>query len=212
MNIPSLKEIGDKYDTTVEVTWKNQLTGESGSSDHRFYGECIFDPFWLLIGVFKPLCNTFSDESSISITVALAVGDNEITVEAVDKSAAVTVTRTPPDDTVLPLVQTLPTTQIGANAANLPGIVNPNNSATDAWFEYSTDPGLSLPSVTPVQQISGSSDINVSGEAINLDGQATYYYRVTASNRYGTAQGQILSFETEAGVVEQVPTIDVGAG
>ena len=38
---PPLNDPGDKYSDSVKVKWRNHLTGESGSANHKFSGSCV---------------------------------------------------------------------------------------------------------------------------------------------------------------------------
>ena len=93
-----------------------------------------------------------------------------------------------------PLTTTLPATLNGATAT-LAGAVNPGGLSTSAWFEWSTSPFLTGAISTPSQNIgSGSADVAVSDALTGLAPGITYYYRVAASNQFGTNRGTILSF------------------
>ena len=96
-----------------------------------------------------------------------------------------------------PTVSTNSATNISRNPATLNGSVNPNNSSTNAWFEYGTT--SSLGSITGSQSIgSGNSTVSYSYSLSGLSSDTTYYFRAVASNSYGTTYGGILSFTTSA--------------
>ena len=83
----------------------------------------------------------------------------------------------------------------GATAA-LPGSVS-SSFAAQAFFEYGTDPALSSYNTSPPILIDyGSSSAGLSFTTPNLNFATTYYYRVLASNAFGTSVGSILSFKT----------------
>jgi hypothetical protein len=74
--------------------------------------------------------------------------------------------------------------------------VNPNGIATDAYFEYGTDPNLATFTVTSTQAMgSGSTDQSIAA-SVSLSAGTTYYFRVVATNAGGTTKGTILSFAT----------------
>ena len=194
---PPLNDPGDKYSDSVKVKWRNHLTGESGSANHKFSGSCVF----LLITV---SCASHN-ESSLSISIALAVGNNIIIVEAEGKEALVEVVR----QVSAPYVDTHSVNDIGLFEATLYGTVNPRGSNTDAWFEYSTDSGLSSSNSTPIRTMgSVGADLALSEMVSNLSENITYYYRVVASNTYGTIAGEIKSFTTL--IDTSAPTLPTG--
>lgn len=97
-----------------------------------------------------------------------------------------------------PTASTISATNLSQNSATLNGQVNPNGFATTFWFEYGTT--YSLGQTTFMQSAgsgngNGSAVQNISG----LSSNATYYYRVTAQNQYGTTRGNILNFMTQNG-------------
>ena len=182
---PQLNDPGDGYSDSVKVKWRNHLTGESGSENHKFSGSCVF----LLVTV---SCADH-DESSLSILIDLAIGKNKITVEAEGKEASVEVVR----KVSAPYVETLSVANIGLYEATLYGTVNPRGSSTEAWFEYSTDSGLSSSNSTPIRAMGASgANLTLSETVSNLGENITYYYRVVASNTYGTIAGEIKSLTT----------------
>jgi hypothetical protein len=71
------------------------------------------------------------------------------------QQASVTVTVTQHS---LPIVTTTMEDSLASSSANLNGNVNPNGSATTAWFEYGTNSGLSNSMST--QQVSRGSGTN----------------------------------------------------
>jgi lysophospholipase L1-like esterase len=99
---------------------------------------------------------------------------------------------------VSPTVTTIePATSITTSGAVLHGDVNPNGFATDAWFEYGTDPALSSPAATVhVPKGSGTTTLSFNASISGLNPWRTYYYRAAASNSGGTQKGVIRSFPT----------------
>jgi hypothetical protein len=103
-----------------------------------------------------------------------------------------------------PIIQTTPPTAITMAAslitsttAVLNGTVNPNGSATSAYFEWGTDNTLSTCSTTSAQSIgSGTTDVALAENLTGLSPNTTYYYRIVGENSAGTVQGSILSFTT----------------
>jgi lysophospholipase L1-like esterase len=95
----------------------------------------------------------------------------------------------------------------------LNGIVNPDGSAVDAWFEYGTDPALSPSTATP-RQAKQPVTIPLSfGASIRgFNPYTTYYYRAVASNRFGTQRGDIQAFPTGEYYVAVGDSITLAAG
>lgn len=97
----------------------------------------------------------------------------------------------------MPTVTTLNASSVTTTSATLNGSVNPNGSATTAWFEWGTSSTLSTYTQTPSQSIgSGTTSQPVSASLSGLIPNTTYYYRAAASNAAGTQRGSILSFTT----------------
>ncbi len=110
-----------------------------------------------------------------------------------------------------PAVTTIAATSIGATGATLNGSVIPNGLATDAWFEWGTDPTLAGYSTTETQAVgSGTTSQTIHQALTGLATGTIYYYRVAASNATGPANGSIASFTTASllffGVVSTTPT------
>jgi phosphodiesterase/alkaline phosphatase D-like protein len=97
-----------------------------------------------------------------------------------------------------PTVTTIdPATSITTSSAVLHGDVNPNGFATDAWFEYGTDPALTSPAATVhVPKGSGMTTLSFNASISGLSPWRTYYYRAAASNSGGTQKGDIWNFPT----------------
>jgi phosphodiesterase/alkaline phosphatase D-like protein len=94
-----------------------------------------------------------------------------------------------------PAVTTIAATAIGATGATLNGSVIPNGLATDAWFEWGTDPTLAGYSTTGSQAVgSGTTSQTIDQALTGLATGTIHYYRVAAINGSGTSKGDILSF------------------
>jgi len=96
---------------------------------------------------------------------------------------------------------TVPASSITSTTATINGTVDPNGAnPLTATFEYSTNSNLSgATTVTATTPASGnlnglSTPTNVSYNLTSLTSNTTYYFRVIA----GSAQGEILSFTTDA--------------
>jgi hypothetical protein len=75
--------------------------------------------------------------------------------------------------------------------------VNPGGLPTQAYFVYSTDPGLASPSQTPSRNIgSGKQPLEIGGFFGELEPNTTYYYKVVTVSAAGSYDGPVESFTT----------------
>ncbi len=109
-----------------------------------------------------------------------------------------------------PYVLTQAATEITSTAATLNGSVNAFDASTDVNFVYGTSaPDTVVPAApTPV---TGTSNTAVSFLLTGLAPNTTYHYRVTATNRTGTASGSDLTFTTLSNDA-RLSTLGVPAG
>ena len=97
----------------------------------------------------------------------------------------------------IPIVQTNQTAIPSNSTAILMGNVVPNGAPTTYWYEYGTTNGLGTKG--GAQSIgSGFSSIQSPGYIKGLSAHTTYYYRLSALNRYGTVNGVTYSFSTNS--------------
>ncbi|HXJ74293.1 MAG TPA: SH3 domain-containing protein, partial [Candidatus Dormibacteraeota bacterium] len=92
-----------------------------------------------------------------------------------------------------PTAQTLAASSITADSAQLNGYINPNGSATTAYFEYGTT--ASYGSTT----LSGNFGLlaqNIGFNVTTLAPNTTYHFRIVASNGTGTSPGADTTFTT----------------
>ncbi len=90
-------------------------------------------------------------------------------------------------------IQTQAATSILATAATLNGSINPNGSATTAYFQYGTTSGYGNTTN------SGNFGVNSQNIATTITGlipNTEYHYRIVAQNSGGTAYGNDLFFTT----------------
>ena len=110
-----------------------------------------------------------------------------------------------------PTVKTLPANAVLSTSARINGTVNANRDAATVAFCYGTAANLSgctAATATP-GTASGSDEVGVQADLANLLPYTTYYYRVSATNTAGTADGAILSFTTGAPVAITSAAMDV---
>jgi len=113
-----------------------------------------------------------------------------------------------------PVATTAAATSVGSSIATLNGSVTPNGLATDAWFEWGTDSGLSTFDSTPFRAVgSGTGSQPFNDGLSGLTAGTTYYYRIAANNGTGTSRGTIRSFHTGAApVATTAAATSVGVG
>ncbi len=109
-----------------------------------------------------------------------------------------------------PTVTTLSASSVSSTSATLNGTVNPNGSATTAYFEWGTGSTLSSATVTAQQYLgSGTNDVPLTANLTGLIASTTYYYRVLGQNSGGATRGSIVSFTTGASGIPTATTIMV---
>jgi hypothetical protein len=95
----------------------------------------------------------------------------------------------------LPLVSTLPATNVSTDSATLNGTVNPAGWPTTAWFEWGATADYGK--LTLVADLgSGTNALPLSAPLAGLSSGVTYHFRTAATNDYGIAYGSDQSFTT----------------
>ncbi len=108
---------------------------------------------------------------------------------------------------VLPLVVTLPASNITFTTASINGTVNANNFSSTASFQWGlTNAYGNTVAATPAQ-ITGNTSIAVSAALAGLTSGTTYHYRCVGNNAAGTANGQDLTFTTQCLLVGTISSI-----
>ena len=92
-----------------------------------------------------------------------------------------------------PTVSTEAASNILSSTATLNGLVNPNGISTSAYFEYGLTCGV-YGNQTSAQTLSASASNSLSTDITGLTPDASYCYRVTATNSIGTSYGQDMTF------------------
>ena len=104
--------------------------------------------------------------------------------------------------TIKPTVTAVTVSAIGESSATLNGVVNPNGSNTRCYFEYGvnashqTDPFGKSSSTPAIDVGSGIDNVTVNAEITGLTPETTYYFRLVATNDYGTTSGNDQTFTT----------------
>jgi hypothetical protein len=108
-----------------------------------------------------------------------------------------------------PQAATRPADLVTSTKALLGGFVNPRNSQTAYYFEYSTDPDLppgqttSVPAGLDGDAGAGGKSVDASEPIAGLAPETTYHYRFTATNEAGTSVGDVQAFTTRQAPVAQ---------
>ena len=95
-----------------------------------------------------------------------------------------------------PYVNTQSATNLGETSATLNGFVNPQGSCATYFFQYGTST-YNYQSTYSQNVGCSTSGTNVSQYVTGLAANTTYYYRVVATNNYGTAYGSWVTFYTQ---------------
>jgi hypothetical protein len=100
----------------------------------------------------------------------------------------------PPDPNVDPPDATTLSPTLTGDKVVLNGSGNPNGSAAEAWFEYGTDPTLSVFSTTAVQSIGSGTGTVTFSAPFTGPAAPVRYYRAVVRNAGGTTRGAIVTF------------------
>ena len=97
-----------------------------------------------------------------------------------------------------PGVITSPAMQLYPRESTLSGSVNPNEIEANAWFQLGFDPEFAAYATTSPMLAVGAGQTFVPVDHLfdQLSTGTKYYYRLNASNYWGTAHGDTLSFTT----------------
>ncbi|MEE9167909.1 MAG: T9SS type A sorting domain-containing protein [Candidatus Neomarinimicrobiota bacterium] len=95
-----------------------------------------------------------------------------------------------------PTAITIPATDIGTTSATLNGIVNPNDPLTTVTFEYGETEGYGSTSTADQSPLTGTVDLTVSTNIMDLLSNTEYHFRVVATNDVGTTNGGDRMFST----------------
>jgi hypothetical protein len=157
--------------------------------------------------------NVSTDFSSGTVVFSPAIppgGSTYFSLEEPPSAAAINVGSAP----VGPSFNGAPT--VTATGASFNGIVDPNGSATTAYFEYGLDLKYSQPgksganytNSTPQQSVGGDfANHFVSATVTGLVPNALYHARMVANNKNGTTFGPDITFTTRHGPTPGSPTL-----
>lgn len=98
-----------------------------------------------------------------------------------------------------PIIKTNNPANISTSSVTMNGRLDPNDSNTTYWFEYSDTSfvGGIIGTMTATQTMNGAdAAIGVKSDVIGLQKNTKYYYRMVARNEYGTVAGGTVSFRT----------------
>jgi len=114
-------------------------------------------------------------------------------VDANAAAAAQTVLQGSTNSSLAPTVVTGAANVTSSTSATLNGTVNPNGYSTTYYFQYGLTSSLGVSSTTQTLVASTGSQA-VSTSILGLASGSTYYYRIVATNQYGTNYGAVQSF------------------
>ena len=101
------------------------------------------------------------------------------------------------DPNLIPIVQTLPATDVSVTSATLNATVNPNGWTTMYHFDWGTS--VSFDNTTPpLSAGSGFTPVAVNANLTILTPETQYFFRVVGTSTSGTYIGDTLSFVTNA--------------
>jgi hypothetical protein len=155
--------------------------------------------------------DTAADAGTVVFSPALQPGQSAFfSLEEPPSAQAINVGSAP----VGPTFNGAPT--VTATGASFSGVVDPNGSATTAYFQYGLDlkyskPGASGPNYTnsTAQQSVGGDFANhfVTATVSGLVPNALYHARMVATNKNGTTDGPDITFKTSRGPTPGAPTL-----
>lgn len=131
------------------------------------------------------------------------------TSETWKRPYSLTVTHKPSGTTNPPVATTIAATTVTHNSAQLNGSVNPNGAGTTYYFEYGTTTSYGS-KTNSVNAGSGTSGVSVNSPVTGLSPNATYHFRLVATNNGGTKYGTDLTFTTLV-PPQGVPTVTTTA-
>ena len=108
-----------------------------------------------------------------------------------------------------PIVVTLPASQATTNSATLSGWLNPNEFFTMYWFQWGITTNYGNTTI-PWDPFNGG--VSVTSSITNLTAYQLYNYRLVASNSFGTAYGDNVSFNAGIPQLEILRGIDPQGG
>jgi hypothetical protein len=121
-------------------------------------------------------------------------------------SAASTVPLEVQAEAAAPAVSTEPATSVAMSAATLKGTVTPSgDEVTDCHFDYGPTSAYGDSVACGSLPGAGSSPVSVSAPLSTLAADATYHFRLVATNSHGTSVGTDQAFTTVAPVFPSVP-------
>ncbi|SKA96065.1 hypothetical protein SAMN02745166_02351 [Prosthecobacter debontii] len=110
----------------------------------------------------------------------------------------------------VPLVTTLPATDVKTYVTTLKGSLNPKGASATVYFEYSTDSTFTNDVFYTLPQDVSAADSAEAVETIisSLMPETLYYFRIVATNSLGTSYGSPLSFTTGYACIGKQPLTD----
>ena len=197
----TLKQVTTKADTTATLTASVDPKGGLVKCDFQY----STDPgFVNPTEVHVPACDLIDPDGGYQTITQKAAGLHANThyyyrlktTRTLDSSAVSTTAFSSFDtDSVPPVVSDPEAIQVQDTSARLVATIDPKNSATGYVFQYGTTPALGS-QTAPVNIGGGNEEITVTQVVGGLGKDTGYFFRVVASNEFGTTAGDTRPFHT----------------
>ncbi len=155
---------------------------------------------WTYYGSLEQNAMSDSDDDDFTYTEELARGQsprvaNELAAGGISRRRSQLIVIDPNLTPTAPEIGALFATNVGSQTATLRALVNPMSAATVATFEYGTTPSFGA-SVNSESILNGFSSQPMDAELSDLMPDTWYYFRVVASNNFGSQPSMTGSFRT----------------
>ena len=111
---------------------------------------------------------------------------------------------------MMPIVTTLPATNISANQVTLNGSVIPNGPSTTIQFDYGTTINYGNTIAALQSPLSGDSSINFNANITGITPNIAYHFRSKATNSLGTSYGSDFIFSYSSSLVPVTFQVNMG--
>jgi NHL repeat len=224
--VPAVNPVTAKTATTATLSGTVDPTGGLVSCAFQYSTDPAF-PISSTTSVAAPGCSSLasSGAQAVSVNVTGLIPNSHYFVRLTASRPLVVPTTTTTSsatvfdtDSVPPAVSNVGAIEIADTSARLVGTIDPKHSATGYVFQYGTTPALG--SSTPSVDIgAGSTPLIVSQQVQGLTPATTYYFRLVATNDFGTVSSNNKTLLTrtdpvspDARAYEMVSPVDKNGG